>query len=43
MHDDALESLKEALKHSPDNLPLRIHYAELLMEGERWEEATTQL
>ena len=30
--DDAIRSLREALKHSPDNLPLRLHLAESLLE-----------
>lgn len=30
-HDDVLDSLREALRHSPDNVPLRKHLAESLL------------
>ena len=33
------QELREALKHSPDNLPLRLHLAETLMGFARFEEA----
>ncbi|QOV88375.1 ATP-binding protein [Humisphaera borealis] len=37
--DDMIKSLREALKHSPDNLPLRLHLGESLMGLGRYEEA----
>lgn len=40
--DDTLHSLKEALKFSPDNLPLRIHIAELCFQHARYEEAEVE-
>jgi len=36
---DPFESLREALKHSPDNVPLRQHLAEALLERGRAAEA----
>jgi AAA+ superfamily predicted ATPase len=40
--DDALSSLREALKHSPDNVPLRQHLAETLLNAGRGEEAAEE-
>ena len=37
--EDTIQSLREALKHSPDNLPLRKHLAETLLQVGRPEEA----
>ena len=37
--DDAIRSLREALKHSPDNVPLRQHLAESLLGFGRYGEA----
>ena len=37
--DDAIHALREALKHSPDNLPLRLHLADTLVSLARYEEA----
>ena len=37
--DEALQSLREALKHSPDNLPLRLHLADTLMGSGKPDEA----
>ncbi|HET6246592.1 MAG TPA: AAA family ATPase [Tepidisphaeraceae bacterium] len=37
--DDAVNNLREALKHSPDNIPLRLHLAETLMGLGRYDEA----
>ncbi|MCI5081350.1 MAG: AAA family ATPase [Saprospiraceae bacterium] len=39
MEFDELNQLREALKSSPDNLPLRKYLASLLLKKERWEEA----
>lgn len=39
MSDDTIDPLREALRHSPDNLPLRRHLAETLMSLGRAEEA----
>lgn len=36
---EAIETLREALRHSPDNIPLRKHLAALLMDLGRAEEA----
>ncbi len=40
--EDALEGLFEAIEISPDNVPLRKHVAEMLMDLERYEEAEKQ-
>src|SRR6185437_11326732 len=37
--DEILNTLREALKHSPDNLPLRLHLADTLMGLARFDEA----
>jgi transitional endoplasmic reticulum ATPase len=37
--DDAVNALREALKHSPDNTPLRMHLADTLMGLGRHEDA----
>ncbi|MFA0964136.1 AAA family ATPase [Roseivirga sp. BDSF3-8] len=42
MPADAITSLKEALKFSPDNVPLRLHLAELLLNESRTEEAIAE-
>ena len=39
MEFDELNQLREAIKSSPDNLPLRKYLANLLIKKERWEEA----
>ena len=39
MSDDTIDPLREALRHSPDNLPLRRHLAETLMSLGRADEA----
>lgn len=36
---DEIESLREALSYSPDNVPLRCHLGELLLERKEFEEA----
>ncbi len=40
--DDALDNLREALEHSPDNVPLRRHLAGLLLERGHPEEAEAE-
>src|SRR6185369_10715503 len=40
--DDVIASLREALKHSPDNVPLRQHLAEQLLAAGRGEEAAEE-
>jgi tetratricopeptide (TPR) repeat protein len=40
--DDALEGLLDAIRVSPENLPLRKHVAEMLLDLERYEEAEQQ-
>ncbi|WP_372721777.1 AAA family ATPase [Novipirellula sp.] len=40
--DDAIRGLREALKVSPDNLPLRIHLAQTLSNYGRFDEAVTE-
>lgn len=37
--DDAVNALREALRHSPDNVALRLHLADTLMGFARFEEA----
>src|SRR5881394_1735896 len=37
--DDAINALRDALKHSPENLPLRLHLADTLVGLGRYEEA----
>src|SRR5512134_1668881 len=37
--DDAIEPLREALRHSPSNVPLRQHLADTLLAHNRGEEA----
>lgn len=39
MDDNTIESLKEALKFSPENVPLRLHLAQTLFNNKRIEEA----
>ena len=39
MDDNTIENLREALKHSPDNVPLRMHLAETLVKLNRLNEA----
>lgn len=39
MDNTAIESLREALKFSPDNIPLRLHLADTLLNMNRVEEA----
>ncbi len=40
--DDAVQGLREALKISPENVPLRIHLASTLAGSGRFEEAETE-
>lgn len=42
MTDNTIDSLKEALKHSPDNTPLRVLLAESLLTLNRLEEAEAE-
>lgn len=42
MNEDAIVSLIEALKHSPDNIPLRLLLADSLLSTNRLEEAETE-
>ena len=42
MDNSTIENLREALRHSPDNIPLRIHLAETLEKLNRLEEAETE-
>ena len=42
-HDDALEALREAVRLSPSNIPLREHLAQLLMGQGQPEEAEREL
>ncbi len=39
MSQQTIDSLREALKFSPDNVPLRLHLAETLLQMERYDEA----
>ena len=42
MTNDTIKNLLEALQLSPDNVPLRLHVAELLLGDEKYEEAGEQ-
>jgi transitional endoplasmic reticulum ATPase len=42
MNDSTIDSLREALKHSPDNTPLRLLLADTLLTLNRLEEAETE-
>lgn len=42
MNDNTIDSLRDALKHSPDNTPLRILLAETLLSLNRLEEAENE-
>ncbi len=42
MDDQTIDNLREALKHSPDNRPLRLHLAESLLERNRLDEAEVE-
>jgi SpoVK/Ycf46/Vps4 family AAA+-type ATPase len=42
MNDNTIQGLREALKHSPDNIPLRLLLAETLLDMNRLEEAETE-
>lgn len=42
MNDTTIDSLREALKHSPDNAPLRLLLADTLLSLNRLEEAETE-
>lgn len=39
MEDKAIDNLKEALKFSPNNIPLKQHLAEILLNSNRFDEA----
>ncbi|WP_198652029.1 ATP-binding protein [Chitinophaga deserti] len=39
MSQQTIDSLREALKYSPDNVPLRLHLAETLLQMDRFDEA----
>ncbi len=39
MDDSTINSLRAALKFSPDNIPLKLHLAEVLLGAQKWEEA----
>ena len=42
MDENAINSLKEALKYSPENIPLKQHLAEMLVKANRLDEAETE-
>jgi len=42
MDDNTIDGIREALKHSPDNLPLRLLLADNLVRSERLEEAEVE-
>src|SRR5687767_10421731 len=42
MDDNTINSLKEALKYSPGNIPLKKHLAETLLNASRLEEAAKE-
>lgn len=41
-NDDSFDSLREAVRHSPDNIPLRQHLAESLLRSGRHDEAENE-
>ena len=43
MSDEEIDPLREALRFSPDNVPLRRHLARLLGRRGRWQESETEL
>jgi SpoVK/Ycf46/Vps4 family AAA+-type ATPase len=42
MEDDTINSLREALNFSPDNIPLRLHLASALLKADRLDEASKE-
>src|SRR5512139_3751866 len=42
MNDNTIDNLREALKHSPNNTPLRLLLAETLLSLDRLEEAESE-
>ena len=42
MENEAIKSLLEALSLSPDNIPLRLHVAQLMLKERMWNEAAEQ-
>lgn len=42
MDDSSINNLKEALRFSPDNIPLKHHLAEMLLKANRLDEAETE-
>lgn len=42
MNSESIKSLQEALQYSPDNVPLRIHLAELMLQEKMYPEAAEQ-
>ena len=42
MDNESIKALREALKHSPDNVPLRLHLAQSLLGLGQYEEAETE-
>lgn len=42
MDNNTIESLREALKFSPDNIPLRLHLAQTLLSLSKFDEAETE-
>ena len=43
MSDETIQALREALTHSPDNVPLRLHVAQLLLDAKTLDEAIEYL
>ena len=41
--ESSIEALRQALRVSPENLPLRLHLAEVLSQAQRWGEAEAEL
>jgi SpoVK/Ycf46/Vps4 family AAA+-type ATPase len=42
MDENAINNLREALKFSPDNIPLKLHLAEMLLKANRLDEAVIE-
>ena len=42
MASEAINNLREALKHSPDNIPLKLHLGEMLLQEKEYAEAIVE-
>jgi transitional endoplasmic reticulum ATPase len=42
MTNEAINKLREALRHSPDNIPLKLHLGEMLLDEKEYQEAINE-